>query len=177
MTNISLAYPIGRFEAPAQVDEGLRSRSLDQIGSLPALLQGAVGRLSDRQLDTPYREGGWTVRQVVHHLPDSHLHAYQRFKRALTETEPVVQPYPEAVWAELPEARTAPIAMSLTLLEGLHQQWVACARALPAEAFARTFRHPEVGVVRLDQQLVNYAWHGRHHLAQVAELVRREGWG
>jgi uncharacterized damage-inducible protein DinB len=177
MTQNDLRYPIGRFEAPAQPDDTLRASLIAQIAAAPADLRLAVGGLSDRQLDTPYRESGWTVRQVVHHLPDSHVNAYVRFKLALTEEAPTIRPYLEAVWAELPEARTGPVALSLKLLDAVHARWVACLTSMPRESFDRTFRHPEHGLVTLNRQLALYAWHGRHHIAHITTLAEREGWG
>ncbi|HVP39432.1 MAG TPA: putative metal-dependent hydrolase [Candidatus Saccharimonadales bacterium] len=176
MNPTDLAYPIGRFEAPARIGPAEREGYVAQIAAVPADLRRAVEHRSDRQLDTPYRPGGWSVRQVVHHLPDSHLNAYLRLKLALTEAEPTVRPYDEARWAALPEAHKGPIAMSLDLLDSLHQRWVACLRSLPPEAFARTLRHPEDGLMSVDQLLAKYAWHGRHHLAHITSLAAREGW-
>jgi hypothetical protein len=123
--------------------------------------------LSQQQLDTPYRPGGWTVRQLVHHVPDSHLNSYMRFRLALTEQEPTIKPYDQALWAELPDSRTAPIEMSLSLLESLHERWVILLRSLTPAEWKRTFRHPELGVVSLERTAALYAWHGRHHVAQV----------
>ena len=132
--------------------------------------------LSAQQLDTPYREGGWTVRQVVHHVPDSHLNSYIRFKLALTEEEPTIRPYMEDRWAELPEARTAPIELSLSLLEDLHKRWMLMLRAIQPAEWKRTFRHPEIGPMTLEKNLALYAWHGRHHVAHVTALRERMGW-
>lgn len=176
MSVTDLAYPIGRFEAPAAIDNAARDAFVAQIAAAPAALRKAVAGLDDRQLDTPYRPGGWTVRQVVHHLPDSHLNAYVRFKLALTEEEPTIRPYDEAEWARLPEASSGPVSISLDLLESLHRRWLACIRALPAASFERAFRHPELGVVSLNRQLALYAWHGRHHVAHLTALAAREGW-
>jgi len=176
MNPMNLAYPIGKFEAPAHVDANLRSTFVAQIAEAPSALRRVVERLSESQLDTPYREGGWTVRQVVHHLPDSHLNAYVRFKLALTEETPTIRPYEQAAWAQMPEARSGPVALSLDLLDALHRRWVACMQALPAESFARTLYHPEQGTMSLDRLLALYAWHGRHHIAHVAALAAREGW-
>jgi hypothetical protein len=170
------AYPIGRFEPPALYDDASRDEYVAQIAAAPGAMRAAVEGLNAGQLDTPYRAGGWTVRQVVHHVPDSHLNAYVRFKLALTEEEPVIRPYDQTLWALLPEALGGPIGFSLDLLESLHERWVACIRALPPGSFARKFRHPELGLMSLDQQLALYAWHGRHHLAQITSLAAREGW-
>lgn len=171
-----LRYPIGKFQAPAYVTDAERTGFVDQIAALPGEMRRAVGGLDDAKLDTPYREGGWTVRQVVHHVPDSHLNAYARFKLALTEDTPTIKTYEEARWAELPEARSAPIAVSLALLDALHQRWVLLLRVLAPVHFGRVFRHPEMGPMTLDQQVAMYAWHGRHHLAHIGSLRTRMGW-
>jgi hypothetical protein len=172
----TLAYPIGRFQAPDTIDASARDAFVAQIELAPALLRNAIEGLDERQLDTPYRPGGWSVRQVVHHLPDSHLNAYVRFKLALTEDKPTIRPYDQARWAELPEAMAGPIRLSLDLLSNLHARWVACIRALSPASFDRTFRHPEQGVMSLNQQLALHAWHGRHHVAHITSLRAREGW-
>ena len=169
-------YPIGKFKRPALIDPGLRAELISQIEAAPARLRSAVAGLDDGRLDTPYREGGWTVRQVVHHLPDSHVNAYVRFKLALTESEPTIKTYREGLWAELPEALSGPVEFSLGLLESLHARWAACMRQIPAESFARTLRHPDHGPMNLDQLLAMYAWHGRHHVEQIIVLRRRKGW-
>src|SRR6266568_6390831 len=162
---MDLQYPIGRFDWRGQNSADDRRRLIDAIDQTPANLRAAVEDLSEQQLDTPYRPDGWTVRQVVHHLPDSHLNAYIRFRLALTEDQPTIKTYEQERWADLEDARTAPLDVSLALLESLHGRWVVLLRALPVAALARTFRHPELGVVTLDQQLQMYAWHGRHHIA------------
>ncbi|MCX6621097.1 MAG: bacillithiol transferase BstA [Acidobacteria bacterium] len=171
-----LRYPIGRFERPASISLESRSQLIDQIAELPAQIRGAVDGLDEAQLYVPYRPGGWTVRQVVHHLADSHLNSYVRFKLALTEDEPVIKPYAEARWAELPDARDSEIEVSLRLLDALHDRWTRMLRAMRDEEFARTFRHPESGVLRLDTVVALYAWHGRHHVAHVDALRERMGW-
>lgn len=168
-------YPIGRFEAPATLTGRERTALIDAVAAMPGAMERAVGGLSQPQLDTPYREGGWTVRQVVHHVPDSHLNAYVRFKLALTEAEPTIKPYDEALWAELPDAR-GEIATSLALLAALHARWVALLRALGDVEFARTYLHPELGTVSLERALALYAWHGRHHVAHITSLRERRGW-
>lgn len=172
----SPSYPIGKFEAPVHFDASTRAHAVDAIEKAPAQLRRAVEGLTDAQLDTAYRDGGWTVRQVVHHVADSHVNAYVRYKLALTEDEPTVKTYEEALWAEIPEARTAPVEMSLRLLDALHARWTAALRGTPPEAFRRTYRHPEHGLVTLDYLVALYAWHGRHHAAQVESLRHREGW-
>jgi uncharacterized damage-inducible protein DinB len=169
-------YPIGKFEMPVAVADADRPGLIDHIAALPAEIRRAVGGLDDPQLDTPYREGGWTVRQVVHHLPDSHLNAYTRFKLALTEDEPTIKTYEEGRWAELPEARSAPIGVSLALLDALHERWVLMLRVLAGGQYARRLRHPDWGLVSLDQMLALYAWHSRHHVAHVTSLRLRRGW-
>lgn len=173
---MDLRYPVGKFRWPEKITDEDRGQYIQQIEETPAKLREAVRGLNDRQLDTPYREGGWTVRQVVHHLPDSHLNAYLRFKLALTESEPTIKPYEQQLWAELPDAKTAPIEMSLQLLESLHQRWVLMLETMKPEDFARKFRHPELGEVTLDRNLSLYAWHGRHHAAHITSLRKRMGW-
>ncbi len=175
MTN-DLRYPIGGFTRPSDVTDAARQQYIDEIAATPVHLRVAVDGLSDEQLDTPYRPGGWTVRQVVHHVPDSHLNAYVRFKWALTEDVPPIKTYDEKAWAELVEARTAPIDLSLALLDALHERWVLFLRALPEADYARAVQHPEWGRVTLDMFLALYAWHGRHHVAHITSLRERMGW-
>jgi uncharacterized damage-inducible protein DinB len=158
------------------VDAGARDEFLRQIAEAPARFREAVRNLDDAQLDTPYRPGGWTVRQVVHHVADSHMNAYIRFRLALTEDEPAIKPYDQAAWAELADARTLPVETSLSLLDGLHARWVALAASLPEAAFSRAFFHPERGRVPLGANLAMYAWHGRHHAAHITALRERMGW-
>ncbi|MFO7247081.1 MAG: bacillithiol transferase BstA [Thermaerobacter sp.] len=169
-------YPIGRFQFDADRAPELRAQWIEDLAQAPALLRQAVAGLNDRQLDTPYREGGWTVRQVVHHVADSHLNAYVRLRLALTEERPVIKPYSEKAWAELSDARTAPVDSSLALVEGLHQRWVALLRSLRPDDFARTFQHPETGEQSLDRLVAFYAWHGKHHAAHIRSLRERMGW-
>ncbi len=171
-----LRYPIGRFAADADVTEEKRRRWIGEIANTPDTLRAAVHGLSAEQLDTPYRPGGWTVRQVVHHLPDSHLNAYVRFKLALTEREPTVKTYDEAAWAELADGRAAPVEVSLTLLESLHHRWILLLRSLTPADIARALSHPELGRVALETYLQMYAWHGRHHVAHITSLRERMGW-
>lgn len=171
-----VSYPIGKFEYEGLMSEEQRRSAIDAIAEAPAKVRAAVEGLSDGQLNTPYRPDGWTVRQVVHHLPDSHLNAYTRFKLALTEDEPTIKPYDQQRWAELEDARTAPVEISLVLLESLHRRWVLLLRSMTAPAFARTFRHPEMGIVTLDRILALYAWHGRHHVAHITSLRDRMHW-
>src|SRR6476469_2346274 len=165
-----LRYPIGKFEMPIGVADADRPGLIDQIAALPGELRRAVSGLDDGKLDTPYREGGWTVRQVVHHMPDSHLNAYIRHRLALTEEQPTIKPYEENLWAQLPDAKTAPIEVSLALMAALHDRWVRLWRSLTADQFGRVFVHPEHGPRTVDWLLFLYAWHGRHHIAHITEL-------
>src|SRR5712692_1993934 len=158
-------YPIGKFEMPKEVTPARRQQAIGEIAATPAKLRAAVKGLNDAQLDTPYREGGWTVRQVVHHVPDSHLNAYCRFKLALTEAHPTIRPYDEARWAELSDSRDTPVETSLAMLESLHDRWTRLLRAMSDANFRRTLNHPESGVMTLDALLGLYGWHGRHHVA------------
>lgn len=170
-----LRFPIGRFAMPGNLGPAWRADALEDLARTPAAIRHAVRGLADAQLDTPYRPGGWTVRQVVHHLPDSHVNSYVRFKRALTEDEPLVCTYDEAAWAALPDSER-PIDESLELLELLHRRWVALLKSLDEAAWQRTLRHPEWGTLRLEEQLAIYAWHGPHHVAHITSLRSREGW-
>jgi hypothetical protein len=175
-TPADLRYPIGRYRAPTVIGPEQRIAWIGEIESLPGKLKQAVSGLTEAQLDTPYRPGGWTVRQVVHHVPDSHLNSYTRFRLALTEDSPTIKPYDEAAWAELADAKTAPIAPSLALLEGLHARWTRLMSGLTDAEYARTFRHPELGEVRLDWTLGLYAWHCGHHLAHITNLRESKNW-
>jgi uncharacterized damage-inducible protein DinB len=171
-------YPIGRFTFDGKATPELRGQWIGEIAAAPGALRAAITGLTPPQLDTPYREHGWTVRQVVHHLPDSHLNAYTRIKLALTEEEPVIKPYDEARWAELPDVLATPVETSLTLLESLHRRWVLLLRQLGPPELARRFRHPEHNrSIGLDEMLALYAWHGKHHVAQITSLRLRMGWG
>jgi uncharacterized damage-inducible protein DinB len=169
-------FPIGPYQRPAAITAADRARWLAEVAEAPARLRAAVAGLTPAQLETPYREGGWTVRQVVHHLPDSHLNAYIRFKWALTEDSPAIKAYLEDRWAQTPEVASTPIEVSLALLEALHTRWTALMRAMSADDWARTFQHPEYGARRLEEILPLYAWHGQHHVAHITELRRRMGW-
>ena len=171
-----LRYPIGKFEYAGLMSQDQRRQCIADIEAAPAKLREAVTHLTDAQLDTPYRPQGWSVRQVVHHVPESHMNAYVRFKLALTEDEPMVKPYKEDAWARTGEVRTTPIDISLTLLECLHQRWVGLLRSMSAAEFERKLKHPELGTVTLDRYLAMYAWHGKHHLAHVTGLRKRNGW-
>lgn len=169
-------YPIGKFHYDGPPGEQQKQQFLDDIASTPANLRAAVQGLSAAQLDTPYRDGGWTVRQVVHHLPDSHLNSYVRFKLVLTEDEPTIKPYAEDRWAELADTAATPVEVSLTMLDALHDRWVRLLRSLNADDWKRTFRHPDLGAMTLEKNLALYAWHGRHHVAHITELRKRMGW-
>ena len=171
-----LRYPISKFHFDGPLTEEQKQKSLDDIASAPANLRKAVKGLSEAQLDTPYRPDGWTVRQVVHHVPDSHMNAYIRFKLALTEDEPTIKPYAEDRWAKLADTKSTPTGVSLTMLESLHDRWVRLLRSLGPEDWKRTFRHPEMGAMTLEKTLALYAWHGRHHVAHVTALRERSGW-
>lgn len=169
-------YPIGPFVMPATTTADHRAQWIKEIAATPAALRAAVAGLSDTQLDTPYREGGWIVRQVVHHLCDSHIHAWVRMKSALIEVRPAVRAYDEVRYAELADYRLAPVETSLDLLEALHARLVVLLRSLTEIDLARVYVHSADGPVRLDQQLANYAWHGLHHVAHITELRKRMGW-
>jgi hypothetical protein len=171
-----LRYPIGRFDYTESATSEELEHALSRIERHPAAMRRAVEGLSRKQLDTPYRPGGWTVRQVVHHVPDSHVNAYVRTKLALTENEPVIRPYDEQRWAMLADTASTPVAASLTLLEAVHTRWVVLLRSLSASDFARSLRHPEIGVLSLGQLIVQYGWHGDHHVAHITGLREREGW-
>ena len=169
-------HPIGKFHYEGSLSEDQKAAFLEDIAQTPRNLRQAVKGLSDQQLDTPYRDGGWTVRQVVHHVPDSHMNSYVRFKLALTEAEPTIKTYAEDRWAELPDTNATPIEVSLTLLDSLHDRWVRLLRSLSAEDWQRTFRHPELGPMTLEKTLALYAWHGKHHVAHITELRKRMAW-
>ena len=169
-------FPIGKFMYDGPPDADQRKKFIDDIAQTPAALRAAVKGLSEQQIETPYRDGGWTVRQVVHHVPESHMNAYIRFKLGLTEDEPTIKPYMEDRWAALPDVRSTPLETSLSLLELLHDRWVRVLRAIEPGDWKRTFKHPELGTVPLEKNLALYSWHGRHHVAHVTELRKRMGW-
>jgi uncharacterized damage-inducible protein DinB len=169
-------YPIGKFTYDAPPSEEQREKLIDDVANAPANLRAAVRGLSPQQVETPYRDGGWTVRQVAHHVPDSHMNAYIRFKLALTEDAPTIKPYMEDRWAELSDSQSTPVEVSLALLDALHDRWVRLLRSMQPQDWKRTFRHPELGVMPLDKTLAMYAWHGRHHVAHITELRKRMGW-
>ena len=168
-------YPIGKFTPVQQLSSTERAAAIHEIAEAPINFRRAVAGLNEAQLDTPYRTGGWTVRQVAHHLPDSHMNAYMRFKWGLTEDSPAIKTYEEKDWAKTPET-SAPIAFSLDLLTSLHQRWVTLLRGMRAGDFARTVKHPEWGLPSLDTLVALYAWHGRHHTAHVTSLRERMLW-
>jgi hypothetical protein len=169
-------YPIGKFDFPTSVTAQQRDQWISEIAATPAKLRASVAGLTPQQLDTPYRDGGWTVRQVIHHVPDSHMNGYIRFKLALTENEPTIKPYNESEWAKLPDVSSKPIDASLTLLDSVHDHWVRTLRLIDEGGWKRTFRHPELGIVKLEGNLALYAWHGKHHTAHVTSLREKMGW-
>ncbi len=172
----NLSFPVGQFDRHAPITAGMRAPAIDVIASLPARMRAAVGGLNEGQLDTAYRPGGWTVRQVVHHVADSHMNGFIRIKLALTEDNPTIKPYDQDAWATLADMGL-PIDVSLNLLDGIHHRWEVVARAITPEQFSRTFVHPEMGEqLTVDQQLQLYAWHSRHHVAHITALRQREGW-
>jgi len=177
MTDLDdLRYPIGRFRAPATFSADDRAARIETLRRLPELLRAAVNGLDDRQLDTRYREGGWTVRQLVHHIADSHGNSFFRFRLALTEDWPTIKPYDEAAWAELPDSRTLPIEPSLQWIEAMHARWVAMLDSMSEEDFQKGFHHPEHGRLTLATTLALYDWHSRHHTAHITNLRARMGW-
>jgi len=169
-------FPIGKFNGQAPANDAEREQFIRDIEETPAKLRAAIKGLSEDQLNTPYREGGWTVRQLIHHVPDSHLNSYVRFKLALTEDEPTIKPYQEDRWAELADSRVTPIETSLSLLDSLHQRWILLLRSFTAADWKKTFRHPEAGVLSLDKTVALYAWHGKHHVAHITALRTSKGW-
>ena len=170
-----LRYPVGEFTMPAVVTAAMRSEAIAAITALPTKIRDAVRSLSEAQLDTPYRPDGWTVRQVVHHVGDSHINAFVRLKLALTEDNPTVKPYDEKAFATLPDQRL-PIDVSLWLLDGLHARWAAVLNTLTTEQFARPLYHPEIGAITVDYLVQTYGWHSLHHVAHITRLREREGW-
>jgi uncharacterized damage-inducible protein DinB len=176
MTN-DLRYPVGKFVYEGEITPAQREEWIRDIEQAPVQLAASLRGLTQEQLDTPYREGGWTVRQVAHHLADSHMNSIIRFKLALTESEPAIKPYDENAWAQLEDTRHAPVELALDLVSGLHVRWVMLLRSMSDADFAKTFYHPESKrVSRLDRTLGTYAWHGRHHVAHITALRERMGW-
>jgi hypothetical protein len=176
MSHASLQYPVGRFTAPDTVTQAMRDEAISELIETPFAMHRAVHGLTEAQLDTPYRDGGWTVRQVVHHVADSHMHAYLRVKFALTEESPTIRPYDEGAWAMLPDVAIVPVEVSLALIDGIHARWIACLNGTPASQMTRPFVHPELGPQPIDLSLLRYAWHGRHHVAHITSLRTRMGW-
>lgn len=171
-----LRYPVGPCEWSAEVTAEERRQHLRDIAELPAKLRGAVAGLAPQHLDIPYREGGWTIRQIVHHIPDSHMNSYVRFKLALTEDQPTIKPYDERLWAEIPEARLAPIEISLDMVDALHRRWSLMLDNMTDADFERSILHPEIGALKLKSLVAGYGWHCRHHVAQIVATRRRRGW-
>jgi len=174
MTGTSRRYPIGKFQRPAAIAPADRARWIETIAAAPARMREAAAALTELELDTPYREGGWTARQVIHHVPESHMNAYIRFKLALTETDPVIKPYDEAAWARLNDVAVTPIEASLALLEALHRRWVVLMQGMPEADWKRGYIHPEAqdhAVIPLEEVLALYAWHSDHHLGHVKSMI------
>lgn len=169
-------YPIGKFNRNITVTKEMQNDFINTIEVLPSQLRKEVENLTQQQLDTPYRNDGWTIRQVIHHLPDSHINSYVRFKLALTEDNPTIKTYEEHLWAELPDTFNTPISVSLNLLESLHIRWAILLRSLADEDFNKTLQHPEWGNITLNTMLALYDWHCRHHLAHITELKKKMGW-
>jgi uncharacterized damage-inducible protein DinB len=175
-TATDLRYPVGKFHWKGQLTDADRAEQIGQIAETPARLREAIKGLTSEQLDTPYRPDGWTVRQVVHHVPDSHMNSYVRFKLALTEDQPTIKTYDEALWAALPDSKSTAVETSLVLLESLHERWVNLLRSMSAADFARTVNHPEHGLITLDYLVALYGWHGRHHVGHITALRERMRW-
>src|SRR5213594_1637411 len=173
---MDIRYPIGQFTWAGRNTAEQRAAAINDIAAAPQKMRSAVAGLTETQLDTPYREGGWTVRQVVHHVPESHMNAYIRFKLALTEDEPTIKPYMEDRWAQLPDCQSTPLEVSLALMESLHDRFVRVLRSMKSAEWKRTFKHPELGIMPLEKNLALYSWHGRHHVAHITELRKRMGW-
>ena len=173
---MDLSYPIGKFDFQQTVAPSRYPALIQEIAAAPALFDDAVRGLDDAQLDTPYRPAGWTVRQTVHHVADSHMNSFIRMRLALTENDPTIFAYDQQAWGELADSRTAPVGLSLQLIENLHSRWVLLLKTLSDADFARSFRHPEIGLVRLDTNLALYGWHGRHHAAHITGLRQRNCW-
>jgi uncharacterized damage-inducible protein DinB len=172
-----LRFPTGKFHRPTvPLDSAQRAKVIDAIAATPKNLVDAVRGLNDKQVDTPYREGGWTVRQVVHHVADSHMNAFIRIKLAMTEAAPLIKTYDEGEWAKLSDGREGPVDVSLSLLTALHDRWVRLLRSMKPADFSRTMTHPEHGAITIDYLLSLYAWHGPHHTAHITNLRKRHGW-
>ena len=169
-------YPIGRFQPPSRIGELELQSAIQDLAELPELLRNAIEGLSGDQLATTYREGGWTIRQLTHHLADSHINAFTRVRKALTEDNPVISAYDENAWAKLHDSLVAPVGWSIELIETLHARWVLMLQALSPEQWKRTFVHPESGSQTVELATLSYAWHGRHHLAHITHLRAEKNW-
>jgi DinB superfamily len=172
----NLRYPIGKFKVPKEYTHELRETFIHEIEEAPFNLRKAVKGLNEIQFNTPYRKDGRTVEQVVHHIPESHMNAYIRFKLALTEKEPAIKTYKEDIWAKLEDYITTPVESSLTLLDALHKRWVILLRAISTEQFERKLYHPEIGLININWLLAQYAWHGKHHVVHIISLKKRMKW-
>lgn len=171
-----LKYPIGRYQVEDKIDKAVIDKFIKEIELLPERLADAVRGLNLKQLQTPYRPDGWTIQQVVHHIADSHMNAYVRFKLALTESKPIVKPYDEKLWAELPDAKLVDINVSLSFIDSLHKRWVILLKQLKTKELDKEFLHPESGMKNLKETLCLYAWHSNHHLAHITSLKQRMNW-
>lgn len=171
-----IIYPIGRGNLEDDITPANIEKWIKNIEEVPRLLRESVDGLKDAQLDTPYREGGWTIRQLVHHLADSNINSYVRFKLAVTEDNPTIKPWEQSDWAVLEDAMKLPVDVSVKLLENLHIRWVAFLRSMSADDMKRTFLHPEGGIVSVEQNIWNYSWHSLHHIAQISSSLARKGW-
>ncbi|MEP6763766.1 MAG: YfiT family bacillithiol transferase [Gemmatimonadaceae bacterium] len=171
-----LSFPIGKFKSPPSLTDAEWQAAINTMASQPARFRSALKGLSEAQLDSPYRPGGWTVRQRAHHVPDSHMNMYMRFKVALTEDNPTIKPYDQDAWSTLADVRAVPISTSLLLFDALHERAISVLRSVSVADRARKYVHPENGPTRIDQMVALYAWHGDHHIAHVLNLRKREGW-
>ena len=169
-------YPVGKFSYGGTLTPAQRAQAIKDIAATPKNFRAAIKGLSKKQLDTPYRDGGWSVKQVVHHVPESHMNAYIRFKLALTEDTPTIKPYKEDEWSKTADVNKTPVETSLGLLESLHQRWVILLKSLSPADFERKVNHPENGIMSLDKVLALYAWHGKHHAAHITNLKKKKGW-
>ncbi len=175
MTNLS--YPIGKLRYPDEISEEYLQANIEAIRSTPERMAAAVSGLNDEQMDTPYRPGGWTVRQLVHHLPDSHMHSYLRFHWAITEDSPMIKPYDEKAWATMDYHQSVPVEVSLSLLKAIHDRWMILIDNLTEADMACSYRHPEDGqIYSVKKAILVYGWHGDHHIAHITELRKRMGW-
>lgn len=171
-----LKYPIGRYQVEENIDRAAVNRFINEIELLPQRLADAVKGLKPEQLRTPYRPEGWTIQQVVHHIADSHMNSYIRFKLALTEDKPMIKPYDEKLWAELPDSKLTDVGVSLDLIKALHKRWAILLKQLSKEELNKEFLHPESGLKKLNETICHYAWHGNHHLAHITSLKERMNW-